>query len=176
MVSSMGVSDIVSSMIIANDQGNRITPSYVSWIPEDERLIGDAAKNQATINPERTVFDVRRLIGRKFKDRTVQHDVKLFPFKVVSKDSKPYIQMSIEGKDKQFAPEEISAMVLQKMKLIAEKFLGGSLGHGFTDGSLRHSFINGSLRYGFINESLRHSLINWYGSLDRNILTQEDLK
>jgi len=110
--------------IIANDQGNRITPSYVSWTPDDERLIGDAAKNQATINPERTVFDVKRLIGRKFKDRTVQHDVKLFPFKVVSKDTKPYIQMSIEGKDKQFAPEEISAMVLQKMKLIAEKFLG----------------------------------------------------
>jgi heat shock protein 5 len=110
--------------IIANDQGNRITPSYVAWTPEGERLIGDAAKNQATTNPERTVFDVKRLIGRKFKDKTVQHDVKLFPFKVVNKDGKPYIGMEVEGKDKKFAPEEISAMVLQKMKLIAEKFLG----------------------------------------------------
>jgi heat shock protein 5 len=110
--------------IIANDQGNRITPSYVSWTPEGERLIGDAAKNQATVNPERTVFDVKRLIGRKFKDNTVQHDIRLFPFKVVSKDGKPYVAMEVDGKDKKFAPEEVSAMVLQKMRQIAEKFLG----------------------------------------------------
>lgn len=70
--------------IIANDQGNRITPSYVAWTDEGERLIGDSAKNQATINPENTVFDVKRLIGRKYSDKSVQADKKLFPFKVRS--------------------------------------------------------------------------------------------
>merc|ERR1719301_362200 len=79
--------------IIANDQGNRITPSYVAWSEEGERLIGDAAKNQATINPTQTVFDVKRLIGRKYKDKTVQADKKLFPFELVSKDGKPYISV-----------------------------------------------------------------------------------
>lgn len=68
--------------IIANDQGNRITPSYVAFTPDGERLIGDAAKNQLTTNPENTVFDAKRLIGREFTDTTVQHDIKLFPFKV----------------------------------------------------------------------------------------------
>ena len=66
--------------IIANDQGNRITPSYVAWNDAGDRLVGDGAKNQATLNPEQTVFDVKRLIGRQFKDKTVQHDKKLFPF------------------------------------------------------------------------------------------------
>ncbi len=80
--------------IIANDQGNRITPSYVSWDSNGERLIGDAAKNQATINPETTVFDVKRLIGRSFNDKSVQSDMKLFPFKIVNKDSKPQVQVS----------------------------------------------------------------------------------
>jgi len=110
--------------IIANDQGNRITPSYVAWNEEGERLIGDGAKNQATLNPEQTVFDVKRLIGRSFKDKTVQHDKKLFPFELVNKDSKPYVQVDVLGSKKTFAPEEISAMVLQKMKAIAETFLG----------------------------------------------------
>ena len=110
--------------IIANDQGNRITPSYVAWTDDGERLIGDAAKNQATINPENTLFDVKRLIGRKYSDKTVQADKKLLPFKLVSKDEKPYIELKIDGKAKQFAPEEISAMVLLKMKEIAETFLG----------------------------------------------------
>jgi len=110
--------------IIANDQGNRITPSYVAWTDDGERLIGDAAKNQATINPENTLFDVKRLIGRKFSDKTVQADKKLLPFKLVSKDEKPYIEVLLEGKARQFAPEEISAMVLIKMKEIAETFLG----------------------------------------------------
>jgi heat shock protein 5 len=110
--------------IIANDQGNRITPSYVAWNEEGERLIGDGAKNQATLNPEQTVFDVKRLIGRGFKDKTVQHDKKLFPFELVNKDSKPYVQVDVLGSKKTFAPEEISAMVLQKMKAIAETFLG----------------------------------------------------
>merc|ERR1719515_26130 len=84
--------------IIANEQGNRITPSYVAWSEEGERLIGDAAKNQATVNPENTVFDVKRLIGRKFKDKTVQADKKLFPFELVSKDGKPYVQVEVDGK------------------------------------------------------------------------------
>ncbi|CAM9856552.1 unnamed protein product, partial [Hapterophycus canaliculatus] len=110
--------------IIANDQGNRITPSYVSWDSNGERLIGDAAKNQATINPETTVFDVKRLIGRGFNDKSVQSDMKLFPFKIVNKDSKPNVQVDVKGSKKTFAPEEISAMVLVKMKEIAEAFLG----------------------------------------------------
>ena len=110
--------------IIANDQGNRITPSYVAWDPAGERLIGDAAKNQATINPEQTVFDVKRLIGRKYNDKTVQSDMKLFPFAIVSKDSKPYIEVDVKGERKAFAPEEVSAMVLGKMRSIAETFLG----------------------------------------------------
>jgi heat shock protein 5 len=110
--------------IIANDQGNRITPSYVAWTEEGERLIGDSAKNQATINPENTVFDVKRLIGRKYNDKSVQNDKKLFPFSIVNKEEKPYVQVTLDGKKRQFAPEEISAMVLVKMKEIAEAYLG----------------------------------------------------
>merc|ERR1712005_38396 len=110
--------------IIANDQGNRITPSYVAWTDEGERLIGDAAKNQATINPENTVFDVKRLIGRKFKDKTVKADKKLFPFELVDKDGKPYVRVDVSGEKKTFAPEEVSAMILGKMRSIAEGFLG----------------------------------------------------
>lgn len=115
--------------IIANDQGNRITPSYVAWTDEGERLIGDSAKNQATINPENTVFDVKRLIGRRYSDKSVQADKKLFPFKVVSKDDKPYVEVTIDGKPRQFAPEEVSAMVLNKMKEIAETYLGKTVQH-----------------------------------------------
>jgi len=84
--------------IIANDQGNRITPSYVAWTTEGERLIGDSAKNQATINPENTVFDVKRLIGRKFSDKSVQADKKLVPYNIVSKDDKPYVEVLVDGK------------------------------------------------------------------------------
>eukprot|EP00598_Pedospumella_elongata_P002222 CAMPEP_0184969210 /NCGR_PEP_ID=MMETSP1098-20130426/2013_1 /TAXON_ID=89044 /ORGANISM="Spumella elongata, Strain CCAP 955/1" /LENGTH=656 /DNA_ID=CAMNT_0027490947 /DNA_START=39 /DNA_END=2009 /DNA_ORIENTATION=- len=115
--------------IIANDQGNRITPSYVAWTEEGERLIGDSAKNQATINPENTVFDVKRLIGRKYSDKSVQADKKLFPFKIVSKDDKPYVEIKLEGKNRQFAPEEVSAMILVKMKEIAEAYLGKTVQH-----------------------------------------------
>ncbi len=79
--------------IIANDQGNRITPSYVAFTEEGERLIGDAAKNQLTTNPENTVFDAKRLIGRNWGDSTVQSDMKLFPFKLVKKNDKPYVQV-----------------------------------------------------------------------------------
>jgi len=114
--------------IISNDQGNRITPSYVAW-DGTERLIGDAAKNQATINPENTVFDVKRLIGREFKDKTVQHDKKLWPFKVVAKGKRPYIEVEVGDDTKQFAPEEISAMVLTKMRDIASSYLGEEVTH-----------------------------------------------
>ncbi|KAL0422324.1 UNVERIFIED_CONTAM: Luminal-binding protein [Sesamum latifolium] len=110
--------------IIANDQGNRITPSWVAFT-DTERLIGEAAKNQATLNPERTIFDVKRLIGRKFDDPEVQRDMKMLPYKVVGKDGKPYIQVKIkDGEVKVFSPEEVSAMILQKMKETAEAYLG----------------------------------------------------
>merc|ERR1711968_411301 len=115
--------------IIANDQGNRITPSYVAWTDEGERLIGDAAKNQATINPENTVFDVKRLIGRKFSDKSVQADKKLFPYQIISKDDKPFIEIELGDQKRVFSPEEISAMILQKMREIAESFLGKEIKH-----------------------------------------------
>ncbi|RVW14856.1 Luminal-binding protein 5 [Vitis vinifera] len=110
--------------IIANDQGNRITPSWVAFT-DSERLIGEAAKNQAAVNAERTIFDVKRLIGRKFEDKEVQKDMKLVPYNIVNKDGKPYIQVKIkDGETKVFSPEEISAMILTKMKETAEAFLG----------------------------------------------------
>lgn len=104
--------------IIANDQGNRITPSYVAFTSEGERLIGDAAKNQLTTNPENTIFDAKRLIGRNWEDSTVQKDVKNFPFKTKNKNNKPHVEVSVKGEKKLFAAEEISAMVLIKMKVI----------------------------------------------------------
>ncbi|KAI5658769.1 hypothetical protein M9H77_27562 [Catharanthus roseus] len=110
--------------IIANDQGNRITPSWVAFT-DTERLIGEAAKNQAALNAERTIFDVKRLIGRKYDDPEVQRDMKLLPYKIINKDGKPYIQVKIkDGEVKVFSPEEISAMILQKMKQTAESYLG----------------------------------------------------
>jgi heat shock protein 5 len=114
--------------IIANDQGNRITPSYVAWEADSgERLIGDAAKNQATINPENTVFDAKRLIGRNFNDKTVKHDAKMWPFKLTNKNGRPYINVKVGDENKSYAPEEISAMVLTKMKTIAENYLGAEV-------------------------------------------------
>jgi L1 cell adhesion molecule like protein len=112
--------------IIANDQGNRTTPSYVAYT-EDERLIGDAAKSQASSNPSNTVFDAKRLIGRKFDDPVVQAEKKLWPFKVVDSGGKPKIEVSWKGTTHQFLPEEVSAAVLQKMKATAEAFLGTSV-------------------------------------------------
>jgi L1 cell adhesion molecule like protein len=110
--------------IIANDQGNRTTPSYVAFT-DTERLIGDSAKNQVAMNPHNTVFDAKRLIGRRFQDPAVQDDVKHFPFKVICKDGdKPQIEVNYKGETKTFAPEEISAMVLLKMKETSESFLG----------------------------------------------------
>jgi heat shock protein 5 len=109
--------------IIANDLGNRITPSYVAFT-ENERLIGEAAKNQASLNPENTIFDVKRLIGRKFVDPEVQRDKKLYPYEIIEKDGKPFIRVTVKGEKKIFSPEEISSMVLTKMKETAEAYLG----------------------------------------------------
>jgi len=112
--------------IIANDMGNRTTPSYVAWT-QDERLLGDAAKNQVANNATNTVFDAKRLIGRKFSDPVAQGDIALWPFKVVSDGSaedKPLIEVTVMGETKRYQPEEISAMVLVKMKQTAEAFLG----------------------------------------------------
>jgi len=113
--------------IIANDQGNRTTPSYVAFTAE-ERLIGDAAKNQVAANPTNTVFDAKRLIGRRFRDTTVQNDLKHLSYKVVEgKGEKPEIEVQFKGETKRFQPEEISAAVLQKMKTTAEAYLGGTV-------------------------------------------------
>ncbi|KAI9205071.1 hsp71-like protein [Polychytrium aggregatum] len=109
--------------IIANDQGNRTTPSYVAF-SDSERLIGDAAKNQVAMNPFNTVFDAKRLIGRRFNDAEVQSDMKHWPFKVVNVDTKPLIQVEFKGETKTFTPEEVSSMVLLKMKETAEAYLG----------------------------------------------------
>jgi len=110
--------------IVANDQGNNTTPSYVAFT-EQERMIGDAAKNQTARNPKNTVFDAKRLIGRKFADKTVQEDMKLWPFEIVSgPQDKPLIKVKCMGEEKKFQAEEISSMVLVKMKEIAETYLG----------------------------------------------------
>lgn len=109
--------------IIANDQGNKTTPSYVAF-NDSERLIGDAAKNQVALNPQNTIFDAKRLIGRNFDDSSVQSDIKLWPFQVVKVDGKPKIKAEYKGESKLFYPEEISSMVLTKMKDTAESYLG----------------------------------------------------
>merc|ERR1711899_44140 len=112
--------------IIANDQGDRTTPSYVAFT-DTERLIGDAAKNQVAMNPVNTIFDAKRLIGRKFDDATVQSDMKHWSFKVINESGKPRLQVEYKGEDKTFFPEEISSMVLIKMKETAEAYLGHSI-------------------------------------------------
>ncbi|EER19158.1 heat shock protein, putative, partial [Perkinsus marinus ATCC 50983] len=109
--------------IIPNDQGNRITPSYVAFTDE-ERLVGEAAKNYVAIDPQNTVFDVKRLIGRRYSDKTVQRDKKLLPFNIIEKGGKPMIEIAVKGQKKALTPEEISAMVLTKMKEVAENYLG----------------------------------------------------
>jgi len=115
--------------IIANDLGNRITPSYVAFTPEGERLIGEAAKNQAALNPENTLYDIKRLIGRRYDDPTVQRDKKLLPYSIINRDGKPAVEVTVKGEKKVFWPEEISAMVLQRMKEIAETYLGKKVTH-----------------------------------------------
>ncbi|KAF5126794.1 hypothetical protein DV495_003183 [Geotrichum candidum] len=109
--------------ILANDQGNRITPSYVAFNGE-ERLIGDAAKNQAANNPENTIFDIKRLMGLPFKDASVQRDIKRLPYNVINRKGNPAVKVEFAGEEKIFTPEEISSMVLTKMKSIAEDYLG----------------------------------------------------
>ena len=109
--------------IIANDQGMRTTPSYVAFT-DSERLIGNAAKNQASQNPENTIYDAKRLLGRVYSDPTTQSDLKHFTFNVIGKEDKPIIQANYKGELKDFQPEEISSMVLVKMKEIAQDYLG----------------------------------------------------
>ena len=121
--SAVGVYQQGRVEIIPNDQGNRTTPSYVAFT-ETERLVGDGAKNQVSINPTNTIWDAKRLIGRNFNDPTVQADMKHWPFKVINKNNKPHFEVEFKGETKQYAPEEISAMVLGKMKSIAEDYLG----------------------------------------------------
>merc|ERR1712213_148185 len=109
--------------IIANDQGNRTTPSYVAF-SDSERLVGDAAKNQSAMNPRNTIFDAKRLIGRKFSDKAVQNDLKHWPFHVADRPGKPHLQPEYKGETKTFSPEESSSMVLTKMKETAESYIG----------------------------------------------------
>lgn len=109
--------------IIPNELGNRITPSYVAFTDE-EKLVGEAAKNQASTNPLRTVYVVKRLVGRNFDDKEVQRDMKYVPYKIVSKKGKPYVRIETTAGEKQLSPEEISAMILVKMKEVAEAYLG----------------------------------------------------
>jgi endoplasmic reticulum chaperone BiP len=123
--SCVGIIENGQVEIIPNDQGNRITPSYVAFADSSsERLVGDAAKNQAAANPHNTVFDVKRLIGRRFNEPTVQRDKKLLPFEIVSKDDKPFVKVTVNKQEKLYSPEEISAMVLSKLKKTAEDYLG----------------------------------------------------
>ena len=121
--SCVGVVQHGKVVIIANDQGNRTTPSYVAFT-ETERLIGDPAKNQVITNPNNTIFDAKRLIGRKMDDATVQSDLKRWPFTVVDNGGKPKLEVVYQNETKQFTPEEISAMLLTKMKETAEAYLG----------------------------------------------------
>lgn len=122
--SCVGVFQNGRAEIIANDQGNRTTPSYVAFTDE-ERLIGDGAKNQASMNPKNTIHDAKRLLGRSYDDEKVQEDKKLWTFDVVNDGSnKPKVKVEYKGEDKEFYPEEISAMVLTKMKEIAEAYIG----------------------------------------------------
>ncbi|KAI9576969.1 heat shock protein 68-like [Glossina fuscipes] len=109
--------------IIADDQGNRTTPSYVAFT-DTERLIGDAAKNQGAKNPRNTIYDIKRLIGRKYDDSQIQEDMKHWPFKVISEGGEAKIWVEFKGERKRFAPEEISSMILTTMKEIAEAYLG----------------------------------------------------
>jgi len=112
--------------IIANDSGNRTTPSYVGF-NESERLVGDGAKNQVAMNPTNTIFDAKRLIGRKFNEANVQKDMKHWPFKVIDVGGKPKLEVEYKGETKHFFPEEISSMVLGKMKETGENYLGAKV-------------------------------------------------
>ena len=125
--SCVGIFRNGSVEIIPNELGNRITPSVVAFT-DDDRLVGEAAKNQAALNPKRTIYSVKRLIGRRYNDKEVQMDKKLLPYDIIDKDGKPYIQVETKSGKKVYSPEEISSMVLTKMKQIAENFLGREIG------------------------------------------------
>ena len=124
--SCVGVWENGKVEIIANDQGNRTTPSYVAFTNE-ERLIGDGAKNQAAMNPENTVYDAKRLIGRKFDDPIVQSEMKLFPFKLVENNNSVNIKVNYKGEDKTFKPEEISSIELPTGKPLCLDYDNGKL-------------------------------------------------
>merc|ERR1711963_983510 len=110
--------------VIINEQGNRITPSYVAFTETGERLIGDAAKNQMTSNPKNTVFDAKRLIGREWSDKSIQADAKYLPFQLSNRNNKPVISVMSGQDSKTLTPEEISSMILTKMKQTAEDYIG----------------------------------------------------
>lgn len=131
--SCVGVMQNGKVEILANDQGNRITPSYVAF-NDDERLVGDAAKNQYAANPQRTIYDIKRMIGRKWSDKDVQADQKHFPFTVKNRDGKPVVSVEVGGKDRTFSPEEVSAMVLGKMRDVAEGYLGKKVDNAVVTG------------------------------------------
>ena len=109
--------------IIPNDQGNRITPAYVAFV-NDEKLVGDAAKNQAAVNPQQTLFDVKRLIGRRYNDESFQVDKKFLPYTIVEKDGKPYMQVNADGEKSTVSAEEVWAMLLARLASDASKYLG----------------------------------------------------
>jgi len=133
--SCVGVMQNGKVEILANDQGNRITPSYVAF-NDEERLVGDAAKNQYASNPKRTVYDIKRMIGRKWADKDVQADQKHFPFTVKNKDGRPVVSVEVAGSDRIFSPEEISAMVLGKMRDVAEAYLGKKVENAVVTGEM----------------------------------------
>ena len=128
------------------------TPSYVAFTAEGERLIGEAARNQLAANPENTLFNIKRMIGRRWTDPVVQSDIKSYPFKVVNNNGKPNVQVQVGTRQKLFAPEEISAMVLYRMKETAEAYLGKSVTHAvitvpayFNDGQRQATKLAGEI-------------------------------
>ncbi|KAK3747848.1 hypothetical protein QZH41_015996 [Actinostola sp. cb2023] len=160
--------------IIANDQGNRITPSYVAFTPEGERLIGDGAKNQLTSNPENTVFDAKRLIGRTWNDPSVQHDLKYFPFKVIEKNQKPHVQVNVGGKQKTFTAEEISAMVLIKMKVFRKTSHEGRWCHCWFKCHAYHQRAHSCIAYGMDKKEGEKNILVFDlggGTFDVSLLT-----
>lgn len=168
--------------IIANEQGNRTTPSYVAFT-DTERLIGDPAKNQVAMNPENTVFDAKRLIGRRFDDPKIQEDIRHWPFTVVNDAGKPKIQVNYKGERKVFSPEEVSSMVLTKMKEVAEAYLGSPVRDvvitvpAYFNDSQRHAtkdagIISGLNILRIINEPTAAALA--YG-LDKNLKGEKNV-
>ncbi|KAK3392993.1 hsp70-like protein [Podospora didyma] len=187
--------------ILANDQGNRITPSYVAF-SNGERLVGDAAKNQFASNPTNTIYDIKRLIGRSFSDKGVQEDIKYMPFKITSgPGDKPVVEVDVNGSMRKFTPEEVSAMVLGKMRDVAESYLGEKVKHAvvtvpayFNDKQRQATKDAGTiaglnvirvvneptaaaLAYGLDKEEGEHNILVYDlggGTFDVSLLSQED--